>query len=214
MANKLDEEKQNEIFSKYLETASVKATAQATGVARNSVRSVLRSQGFNTDKTAVAEKLPAPLAKDHVKRCFADTKFIDFSFVEKIFDLSKGDGENLNFKEHILSMVNAIVEEVGIFGALDQIKLETAMLEYIRYRRFYLASLNVSEKQYVGPYSKLHDKQAKAANQWAEASQKALAIFTRNIRELEIKHGLFGPNYGRGNTTFINNQEINVKREV
>jgi hypothetical protein len=154
-----------------------------------------------------------PRPKGHLVEKFGETNLLDFSLIEQIFDLSKDLGESLEFKKHIRKLVQSIADELRMVGAIDQIKLETAILEYISYRKFYFKSLNATEERYVGPYTKLHDKQVKAALGWKEMSLKALNIYLKNMRELEIKYGLLRPNYGQGNT-FINQQEVNLKREV
>jgi hypothetical protein len=93
-------------------------------------------------------------------------------------------------------------------GTIDRVRVETAVFQYIVFRRFYFRSLEASDKSYIGPFSKHHEKLARAVQSWVETSNKALDQFSRLIRELEVKYGKRSPEVTRHNVVW--NQQVNV----
>ena len=200
-----------QVIELYSSSGSILQTARQAGVCRNTVRRILRVSGlthhpkadmsvqvpFSANPTAVPPSAPA----------------MDFQFIERLFDLGKDHAENVDFKRQIIVMANAMAAELGINGnAVDLLRLETAVLEYLTYRRFYLKSLTATQASYQGPYAKVHDKLARAVDRWTSASQKSLQNFTAIIKDIEIKHRIRIPQ--SGNSVFFTQNAVNLTTQT
>lgn len=202
MANTLSQIEKDNIREAYSITGSLKATAKASECSRNSVRRYLKSEGLYSS-TAVAV---TPSLADKIE---PKLQPLDFSFLEKMVEASRQPGDPITYNNHIQKMTKAFAEEIGVSGAVDTIRLENAIFQYVVFRRFYICSLEASDKQYIGPFTKAHDKLVKAVATWTQLSNQALDQFNRLIRELEIKNGKRSPEVHRSNV-FVQNQQVNV----
>lgn len=202
MANKLKQEEKDKIREAYSVTGSLKAAARASECSRNTVRRYLKSEGLY--KPMLDTAIPRLIDKIEPK-----LQPLDFSFLEKMVEASRQPGDPITYKNHIQKMTKAFIEEIGVSGAVDTIRLENAIFQYIVFRRFYICSLEASDKQYLGPFTKAHDKLVKAVATWTQLSNQALDQFNRLIRELEIKYGKRSPEIHRS-SVFVQNQQVNV----
>lgn len=189
MANTLTAIQKDEIRLAFLEIGSIREVAKRCACSRNTVRRLLRSEGLAI----------ATMEKEEEPNVAPSLDAVDFIVLDKLFEAGRGNGENLSFEQHIKRITQSIAAEIGISGVTDQLRLESAMLQYICHRRFYFKSLTASDSSYSGPFQKAHEKHARAVRDWVEISQKALDHWNKLIRELEIKYGKRVPNYGRGN---------------
>lgn len=200
MARTLPTHQKDQVRLAFTELGSIREVAKRCGCSRNTVRRLLRSEGL----------LPLHTQPEQPSLTIDPTlEAVDFILLEKLFELGRGNGENLSFEKHIKSITQGIAREIGISGVTDQLRLESAMLQYICHRRFYLKSLTASEAAYTGPFQKSHEKHARAVREWVDASHKALDQWSKLIRELEIKYGKRAPNYGKGNVFVQANIQTN-----
>lgn len=202
MAHTLCVDDQDKIRNLFLTGSSIKAVSRALGFSKNTIKKLIRAEGLATRMSPIAPAL-APVATA------PEFNPIDFSLLEKLFEMGREPGENLDFQKHVKAIAVSMSAELGVKGTIDKIRLETAIFQYIAYRRFYFKSLTCSDKSYLGPLSKAHEKLAKAVHGWVDASNKALDQFSRLTRELEVKYGKRVPDLGRGNV-FVQNQQVNV----
>lgn len=208
MARTLSASVQDEIRTSFLACGSIKRAAKDARVSRNAARNHLRSEGLSVSPPTGQKLIEAPITESDTPKLTLWA--LDFSLLEQLFQRGKNNLENLSFTEHITKITQSLAHEHNVVTATDQLRLETAVAEYILYRRFFLMSLNASGAEYVGPFLKSHDKRAKAVVSWTEASQKALSNFLRLIRELEIKNRQPHATCGK-NTVFVANQQINLR---
>lgn len=202
MANRLTQLEKDKIREAYSNTGSLKAASRASDCSRNTVRRYLKAEGLYS--AAVTSELVNMAAKVEPK-----LESLDFSFLEKMVEASRQPGDPITFKDHISQMAKVFGKEIGVKGAVDTIRLENAIFQYIVFRRFYICSLEASDKQYIGPFTKAHDKLAKAVATWVQLSNQALEQFNRLIRELEVKYGKRLPEVHRPNV-FVQHQQVNV----
>jgi hypothetical protein len=137
MPNHLSASNKEDIASLFLTCRSIKAVTRKLGFSRNTVRSVVRSLSSALTTTPIP---PSELAKEPEEGISLDA--LDFSLLERMFEAGRGSGsEPLEFEKHIKKIAVSIAKEMGIRGTLDQVRLETALAQYIVYRRFYFRSL-------------------------------------------------------------------------
>ena len=202
MSNTVSVEKREKIIEALLARRSIKGVVRDLKVGRNTVRRIMASEGIELCPIVLPPSAPSP---DKNKNWA-----LDFSFLEKLFEQSKKCGENLKFQEHISKLASSIAEELGVRGsAIDQLRLETAISEYLNYRRYFFCSLKASDASYAGPFAKTHEKLVKATLGWTAASQKSLEVCNRILRDLEVKYRKRFPSFGSGNC-FISNPNINL----
>jgi hypothetical protein len=209
MPNQLTKSARDDIQSLFASCRSIKAVARQLGFSRNTVRSVLRVAGIT---------VPEPLKIDPGEKKDAEHGFaldaLDFSLLERMFEAGRSPGgEPLEFEKHIKKLAIGIAKEMGIRGTLDQVRLETALAQYIVYRRFYFRSLEASDKSYIGPFSKSYEKTAKAVNHWVQNSRLALEQCWDLFRELEVKYGKRFPE-SRGTNIFVTQQQLHVSGDA
>jgi len=176
MANSLSVETKQEAKIIYLKTRSIKQTAKTINISRNTLRRLLRSENL------INQLKPQPFRNNQGKNVN-----LDFRLLEKFFEMGKDNAENLQFVAHVKAVTDAIAEELEVRSPLGLFLLDTAMTEWIVYRRYFIRCFKASDAQYSGPYARHHEKVAKANLRWAEAGQRALNNFLRIIRDLEIK---------------------------
>jgi hypothetical protein len=175
MANVLKPMVQSQIIQLFEQTKSISKTTRDSGVSRNTVKRVIRKMEL-TPLEPVSEQHPQPTFK------------MDFSFLEKLFEQSRREGENLKFETHIKGLAETMAKELMTeFSAVDTLKLETAVLEYMQYRQAYLRAFTAGNANYAGVYAKAHDKVAKAAEKWTMLGSRAFENFCMVIKDLEIK---------------------------
>ena len=110
MSKGLDQSLRAAIRQVFIEVGSIKAVVRETGCSRNTVRKLLRAEGLTAISApahAMAEK-----AKDR------PVSELDFKFLERLFELGKGSGENADFEKHIKTLVlelAGIVQGAGRF---------------------------------------------------------------------------------------------------
>jgi len=201
----------DQVRSAFLETGSIKRAAKLAGASRNAAKRFLREEGLTAARTTTT-----PVPCEHaVAPNSASVKLwaVDFSLLEKLFETGRERLENLSFTDHIRRIAEAMARELNVSNTVDQIRLETAVAEYLIYRRFYMKSLDATDANYEGPFVKRHDKLARAVVSWVGVSSQALGNFLRLIRELELRNQKAALNLGRGNT-FVGQQQINVGAPV
>lgn len=202
MANAITQQEKDQIREIYQLTGSLKAAARASQCGRNTVRRYLKAEGlYLAGEPNMQLKRESSLTPQ--------MEALDFSFLEKMVESSRRPGDPITYESHIKKMVAAFSKELGITGAIDQVRLENAIFQYIVFRRFYVRSLEASDKQYCGPLAKVHEKLVRSISTWVNLSNQALDQFNRLLRELEIKYHKRGPDLGKGNV-FIQNMQTNV----
>ncbi|MBX3040933.1 MAG: hypothetical protein KF789_09535 [Bdellovibrionaceae bacterium] len=202
MSKGLDQSLRATIRQIFIEVGSIKAVVRETGCSRNTVRKLLRAEGLtaiSAPSHAMAEK-----AKDRA------VSELDFKFLERLFELGKGSGENADFEQHIKTLVLELAGELEVKAKTDILRLESAIFQFIIYRRFYFLSLQVGDKRYDGPFSRSHERQANAVMRWVEASNKAFDQFNKLIRELEVKSGKRLPYWG-GQSLVLAQTSVQIK---
>jgi hypothetical protein len=209
MARSLPPEVQHEIKTLFLSSGSIKAVTRSTKVSRNAVRRLLRSEGIcgHTVMTTSNPTLP-PVKSSPEKRL----EIIRFSQLEKLFELGKHPGENLEFKKHIMATVEMMAKEFGIEdNTVDVMKLEFAIFQWISFRRFYLMSIEASDKNYCGPFSKAHEKLAKATLRWVDCYQRSSDSFLKIVRDLELKYGRRADCQYGSNNIFVRGDAVKIE---
>ncbi|MCC7403864.1 MAG: hypothetical protein IT288_05645 [Bdellovibrionales bacterium] len=123
MANSLDQTKKDSIRQAYLDTGSIKEVARKTGCSRNTVKKLLRAEGLTLVKPSVPEC--APEIKDRPMTT------LDFTFLERLFEMNKESGENADFEKHIKKVINELAAELNVAGRTDMLRLEAAIFQFI-----------------------------------------------------------------------------------
>jgi hypothetical protein len=139
----------------------------------------------------------------------------DFPFLKKLFEKTAHGSENCKFETNIMSMAEAIANELGINNTADMVRIECAVFEFINYRRFYLRSATAGDQTFPGSVSRNYSAQMKTANEWAKLSNMSLNNWNNLIRELEIKYnkrfhnkvGVFVQNNIQNNTSVIQDKK-------
>ena len=102
MANILPIEKKDQIKKAFYEGGSIKQTSRITGVSRNTVRALLREEGLSIPPSlTVVTNDSAPPVKSHQD---PPTRAIDFSYLQKFFELSKDRVENIKFETELKNL--------------------------------------------------------------------------------------------------------------
>ena len=170
MANTITQQEKDQIREVYQATGSLKAAARATQCGRNTVRRHLKAEGiYRYGQPQTQLKCESELTPQ--------MESLDFSFLEKMVEASRRPGDPITYDSHIKKMVAAFSKELGITGAIDQVRLENAIFQYIVFRRFYVRSLEASDKQYCGPLTKVHRKLVKSIGTLVNLSNPALDQF-------------------------------------
>lgn len=189
MANTLRLEQKAEIKSLYMTCRNIRLVARSLSVSRNTVRRLLRDDGL----TLIAPtKREVPISTSKLAE-------IDFSFLKRIFDLSEGSPDSAAFEALVTRLSSQLKSEIGIETTADQLRLELAMSQFILFRRYFMRSLQCSDKSYSGTFTRSHDKLALAIDRWTMASHRALEVCVRLIRELEVRYGKAIPEMKSGN---------------
>jgi hypothetical protein len=172
----------------FLSTQSVKATARATGVSRNTIRKLLRTQGLGPGEPTQAEMLqPPPVQAQSLKS-------LDWQHLRRLANLFFNDADRNGFNAQIEQIGTELAGEFGVAGSpSDQLLLQLALSEYINHQRFLLRSFSAAGAHYEGPWAKHHDRVAKAARQWNDAAQASLRNFREIIAELRAKNARSRP---------------------
>ncbi len=200
MPNVLGLQLKENLRQRYLKGEGLREISRTTGVSRNAIRRLIRSEGlFPVRLVETGVTLPPVLPS---------LDKLDLRLLEKMYAAAREPGQAKDFELQIKTLALEIGSELQVQSRVDATRLELALSQYILYRRFFFASMDVSDKLYCGPYAKFHDKQAKAAVAWIEASNHALEAFSRLIRELEVKAGLRGPNSKASG--LVLQQQVNV----
>lgn len=211
MARKLSTGASESLTRIFLEHGSIRYAARVAGVSRNAARRFLRAQGlFSVLDRELGGKEPI---KCGLSESQTSLWALDFSVLEKLFELGKDKLENLSFTQHIRRITETLANELKVSTAADQLRLESAVGEYLLYRRFYLKSLSATDALYEGPFLKRHEKLARAVLCWTDASTKALTNFFRLIRELEARNKPNTPSLGCGNL-IVQQQQINMSASI
>ncbi len=213
MANELNQSLKAQIREVYFKTRSIKAATRESGVSRNTIRKLLRSEGLSLGKypSKHLNHAPGGIVTHNKPSEKADLSAVDFEFLERLFELGKDRPETLNFKDHVLKLTKAVAVELGISTTTDQLRLQCGIEQMLIYRRFYMKSLKASDQSYEGPFVRAHDKLARAVDQWTLTSHRALELFLRILRELEVRNGKMPHDFGRNNV-FVNQSEIHLQQ--
>jgi len=176
MANNLKPMVKAQVIQLFQSTGSISQTTRDAGVSRNTVRKVIRSME--------PDHCVASAATDVQKKSHK----LDFSLLEKLFDNSRQPGDNLDFQKHLRQIADHFADELQTReSAVDTIRLESAILEYIAYRQSFFRAFTAANGNYAGAYANAHDKVAKAARNWMATAQKSFENFNLVIQSLEIK---------------------------
>jgi hypothetical protein len=200
MSNTLKQDLKENLRQRLMAGCGIREIAKVTGVSRNAIRRLARTEGLVQSNLKKVDSAP--------DGAIPTIKSLDLRLLEKMYGGIREPGPAKDFELQIKSLAQELANELGVRSRIDATRLELAVSQYILYRRFFFASMDVSDKLYCGPYAKFHDKQAKAAVAWIEASNHALEAFSRLIRELEIKAGLRGPSAKQSGITL--QQQVNV----
>lgn len=198
MGNSIGSAAKESIRLRLLNGESIREISKKTGISRNAIRRICRNEGLSVWQPSTET---TPLKESNINR-------LNLHLLEKMYSGVREPGPARDFESEIKSLALEIGQELNVNSRVDSTRLELAISQYILYRRFFFASMDVSDKHYCGPYAKFHDKQAKAAVAWIEASNHALEAFSRLIRELEVKAGLRGPYMKKSGVTL--QQQVNV----
>lgn len=207
MAHKLSSNEEDQIKNLFLNGRSIKSVARELGFSKNTVKRILREDGLSCNNLPGLPQLPQDGPVPELEE-------IDFSLLEKLFEQGRKPGENLDFQTHIRAIADSISREIGIKGTIDKIRLESAITQYIAFRRFYMKSLSCSDKCYAGPFGKSHEKLARAVSSWVDASNKALDQYNRLIRELEFKYNKRVPEFSRNHIVMNNQVAVQVGGKI
>lgn len=189
----------DEVVSVYQRSRSIRHASRMTGVARNTVRSILEAEGLR-----VREEVPLGNVTSA-----ASPIPVDLGFLEDIFLASRHPADKTELQKNIEAIINACIASLGgRLDPMDMMRIEAAMAQFILYRRHFIRSLEASDRNYSGPYAKSHEKAAKAAHHWMEAANKALFAWNRLFRELEMKHGRLLPENLR--ELSVKNTQVNI----
>ena len=126
--------------------------AKTLGVGRNTARRLIRSEGLVPIASVLPQPAPLPSVQPTIEK-------IDMKMLEKMYSRTSEPGSNKDFEVQIESIATDIATELGVRSRVDTVRLELAVSQYILYRRFYFQSMEASDKNYFGPYAKVHDKQ-------------------------------------------------------
>lgn len=130
MSKSLDQSLRATIRQIFIEVGSINAVVRETGCSRNTVRKLLRADGL----TAIS-------APSHAMSEKAKDRPLDFQFLERLFELGKGSGENADFEQHIKTLELELAGELEVKAKTDILRVESAIFQFIIYRRFYFLSL-------------------------------------------------------------------------
>lgn len=199
MANHISQKVKDRIVETFILEKSIRRTASIVNCSRNTVRKVVRNEGLSY----FAQPVAAVVSEAE------KSAGVSFAQLERLFQHSSGGSENMDFENDIKTMTKTLAEELKVVSQSDVLRLENAVLQFIIYRRFYLAALKTSDKRYEGPFSKSHEKQARATLNLYQAALKALDSFNQHLRELEISSGKKLKNLGPG-YVLIHNTQLNL----
>lgn len=200
MANSVKPWLKEDLRQRYLSGESIKSIVKTLGISRNAIRRLIKSEGL----VPTTVKKPQPMTSAVP---VAELEKLDLKLLEKIYARSNEPGRDKDFENQIKSIATDIAAELGVRGRVSSMRLELALTQYVLYRRFFVQSMETSDKQYAGPYSKFHDRQAKATVAWVDASHKALTQLNGLLRELEVTGGRRGPSSNESRTVV---QQVNV----
>jgi hypothetical protein len=208
MPNYLKPDQLQAVREAYLATTCIRASAKATGVSRRTVRRYLALEDWNAQIEARYERA-GMLRHSPVPVTPASYAQMDWSFIEKLFERMAATGENLHFKKHIRTLIEEAAREIGTEqSAVDTLRLETAFLEYLNYRKFSMQAITGNEGQY-----RSMAEYARTVERWRNMADRALTQVRHIIRELEIKHRKT-VSVTRAGSIFVGPTQINLQPEL
>ena len=208
MPNTLSLERLEKIREVYLSTPSIRTAAKTVGVSRQTVRRyIVEQEGWNRAIERRYEQAGA-LKLCPVPTMAVSYKNMDWSFLDRLFEKMRLPGENLDFEKHIRTMTDEISVELGASGsASDLLRLETAVMEFLSYRRFMIKAVQAEECDF-----KSMDHCARTVERWRNIADRALTQVRQIFRELEIKNRKVLPSIGAKGNLFVGPTQINLNQ--
>lgn len=188
----------------YLKTGSIRATVRATGRGRNTVRRLLKESGIYKDSLQV--KNPTRSSLEHTMRSQLSRYS---SLTELLGKTATEDALSEEFKKYLCELESNLHSYFGIDSEIDKMRLEIAILQFITYRRFYMRSIEASQKYPIGRFVKKDQKHIREIKEWTDVADKALHRFNQLMRELEVRYGKRSPELPRTGL-FVQNQLVNL----
>lgn len=205
MPKKDNKQASEEVKLHYLSEGSIRATVKATGKGRNTVRRILKESGlYKTSPLALSTLKPEQLP--------STTKNLsNYSSLAEILNKTKTeDALSEEFKKYLFELEAKLLNYFGIDTEIDKMRLEMAILQFNIYRRFYLRSLEASQKYPVGRFIKSDQKHIREIRDWVDVADKSLDRFNQIMRELEVRYGKRSPDIQRS-SVFVQNQ-LNIAK--
>jgi len=130
---------------------------------------------------------------------------MDWGFLEKLFERLSLTGDNLDFEKHIRSLVKELATELNVSGSASAFLLvETAIMEFMSYRRFTIKALQAEEYQH-----KSADHCSRTVERWRNMADRSLTQVRHIFKELELKHRRTS-SPTEANALFVGPTQINV----
>ncbi len=189
----------------YLTTGSIRATVKATGKGRNTVRKLLKESGLHKQSFSKRERFTEPAA---LPAAGSRNLSSYSSLAELLNKTTTEDAISSDFKKYLFELEANLLSYFGIDSEIDKMRLEMAILQFTIYRRFFMRSLEASQKYPIGRFVKSDQKHIREIRDWVDVADKSLDRFNQLMRELEVRYGKRSPETQRANV-FVQNQ-LNV----